>query len=62
MIDVAGHKSERRKWIHVLPDVDSMLFVVDLGGYDRPMLEDPNTVRALSPSPLLHISTLFSRA
>jgi len=40
MIDVGGQKSERRKWIDAFSDVDAILFLVSLSGYDQCMYED----------------------
>ncbi|KAF8330345.1 heterotrimeric G protein alpha subunit 4 [Cantharellus anzutake] len=40
MIDVGGQKSERRKWINAFSDIDAILFLVSLNGYDQCMFED----------------------
>jgi len=42
-IDVGGQKGERRKWVHFFQNVSSILFSVSLSGYDRRLIEDPNT-------------------
>ena len=44
IIDVSS-KSERRKWIHHFQDVTSILFVVNLSGYDECLVEDRDAVR-----------------
>ena len=50
MVDVGGRKSQRRKWIHCfqLEDVTSVLFLVSLIGYDQCLVEDKDTVRAVT--------------
>ena len=45
MIDVGGQKSERRKWINAFSDIDAILFLVSLSGYDQCMYEDRHAVR-----------------
>jgi len=45
MIDVGGQKSERRKWINAFADIDAILFLVSLNGYDQCMFEDRHAVR-----------------
>jgi guanine nucleotide-binding protein subunit alpha len=44
MMDVGGQRSERRKWIHCFEDVQCLLFMVALSGYDQSLLEDPRAV------------------
>jgi guanine nucleotide-binding protein subunit alpha, other len=44
LFDVAGLKSERRKWIHYFEDVANILFVVPLDGYDISLTEDRDAV------------------
>lgn len=41
IFDVGGVRSERKKWIHCFPEVDAIIFVVDLGCYDQALLEEP---------------------
>eukprot|EP01098_Paradermamoeba_levis_P004159 TRINITY_DN1805_c0_g1_i1.p1 TRINITY_DN1805_c0_g1~~TRINITY_DN1805_c0_g1_i1.p1 ORF type:complete len:335 (+),score=94.35 TRINITY_DN1805_c0_g1_i1:3-1007(+) len=41
VVDVAGQKGERKKWIHCFDDVKAVLFVVSLSGYNQVMYEDP---------------------
>jgi len=40
MYDVAGQRSERRKWIHCFEGVTAVLFVVSLAEYDQTLMED----------------------
>lgn len=42
VVDVAGQRSERKKWIHCFDDVKSLVFVVSLAGYNQVMFEDAN--------------------
>ena len=44
MIDVGGQRSERKKWIHCFEDVDCLIFVAALSGYDQCLVEDHNAV------------------
>lgn len=32
--DIGGHRAERKKWHHVLEDIDCLVFVVSLADYD----------------------------
>ncbi len=41
MVDVSGHRSERRKWIHCFQDVTAVLFLVGLSGYNQGLVEEP---------------------
>ncbi|OQE28633.1 hypothetical protein PENSTE_c003G05164 [Penicillium steckii] len=45
VIDIGGQRSERRKWIHCFENVDCLIFVVALSGYDQCLAEDHNAVR-----------------
>jgi len=40
VVDVAGQRSERKKWIHCFDDVKALVFVVSLAGYNQVMFED----------------------
>jgi guanine nucleotide-binding protein subunit alpha, other len=40
LVDVGGQRSERRKWIHCFQDVTSIIFLVNLSGYDQCLVED----------------------
>ena len=45
VIDVGGQRSQRKKWLHVLDNVDVVLFLVALSEYDQTVTEDPGTNR-----------------
>ena len=45
LFDVGGQRSERRKWLHCFDDVDAVMFVVALSGYDMTLTEDGTTNR-----------------
>jgi guanine nucleotide-binding protein subunit alpha len=40
LYDVGGQRSERKKWIHCFDNVSVLMFVVDVTGYSKTMLED----------------------
>jgi guanine nucleotide-binding protein subunit alpha len=40
MFDVGGQRSERKKWIHCFENVNSLLFLVAISGYDQCLVED----------------------
>lgn len=42
MFDVGGQRSERKKWIHVFDNVQVVLFLVAISGYDHVLVEDRN--------------------
>jgi len=46
MFDVGGQRSERKKWIHVFDNVQVVLFLVAISGYDHVLVEDRNGVSA----------------
>lgn len=48
MFDVGGQRSERKKWIHVFDNVQVVLFLVAISGYDHVLVEDRNGVRDTS--------------
>lgn len=48
MFDVGGQRSERKKWIHVFDNVQVVLFLAAISGYDQVLVEDRNGVRATS--------------
>ena len=45
MIDVGGQRSERKKWIHAFDNVQVVLFLVAVSGFDHVLVEDKNGVR-----------------
>jgi len=47
MFDVGGQRSERKKWIHVFDNVQVVLFLVAISGYDHVLVEDRNGVSVL---------------
>ncbi|GAB7340427.1 hypothetical protein MBLNU457_6859t1 [Dothideomycetes sp. NU457] len=42
MFDVGGQRSERKKWIHVFDNVQVVLFLVAVSGFDYTLVEDRN--------------------
>lgn len=44
MVDVGGQRSERRKWIHCFDNVNAIIFLAAISGYDVALLEDRNSV------------------
>ena len=48
MYDVAGQRSERRKWIHCFEGVTAVLFVVSLAEYDQTLMEDSTCNRLVT--------------
>ncbi|KAI9754944.1 MAG: G-Protein alpha subunit [Chaenotheca gracillima] len=42
MFDVGGQRSERKKWIHCFENVNCLLFLVAVSGYDQCLVEDKN--------------------
>jgi hypothetical protein len=49
MYDVGGQRSERKKWIHVFDNVQVVMFLAAISGYDQSLIEDRKGVRH-SPS------------
>ena len=45
IFDIGGQRSERRKWLHCFDDVEAVLFVTSLSGYDMTLTEDGTTNR-----------------
>jgi len=41
VVDVAGQRGERKKWIHCFDDSKAVIFLVNLAGYNQRMFEDP---------------------
>ncbi|KAI9819714.1 MAG: hypothetical protein M1832_003948 [Thelocarpon impressellum] len=40
MFDVGGQRSERKKWIHCFENVQGLMFLVAISGYDQCLVED----------------------
>jgi guanine nucleotide-binding protein subunit alpha len=40
MFDVGGQRSERKKWIHVFDNVQVVMFLAAISGYDQALVED----------------------
>jgi len=47
MYDVGGQRSERKKWIHVFDNVQVVMFLAAISGYDQSLIEDRKGVRAM---------------
>ena len=45
VIDVAGQKNQRKKWIHFFEGVAAVIFCASLSGYAEMLEEDPTLVR-----------------
>ncbi len=43
-MDVGGQRSEQRKWIHCFDNVQAILFICALSGYDQVLDDDGETV------------------
>ena len=39
MVDVGGQRTEQRKWIHCFDNVNGILFIAELSGYNQ-VLDD----------------------
>lgn len=51
MFDVGGQRSERKKWIHCFENVNCLLFLVAISGYDQCLVEDKDGVSTLPSTP-----------
>ncbi|CAE7466559.1 gpaH [Symbiodinium microadriaticum] len=49
VVDVGGQRSERRKWIHCFDNVNAIIFLEGLSGYNQVLFED-NTVNRMQES------------
>jgi len=45
VVDVAGQRSERRKWLHCFEEITAILFFVGISEYDQVLVEDSNMNR-----------------
>jgi len=45
VVDVGGQRNERKKWFHCFDDVKSILFIVNLAGYNQVLFEDTSKNR-----------------
>jgi len=68
VVDVAGQRSERKKWIHCFDDVKALIFVVSLAGYNQVLFEDSshnrmtealNLFQQISNNPLFANTPIF---
>jgi len=44
MVDVAGQRTERRKWIHFFSNVTSIIFLAAISEYDQVLMESESDV------------------
>ena len=56
VFDVGGQRSERKKWIHCFENVQCVLFMVAISGYDQCLVEDMDTVRRTKSRPASRIN------
>lgn len=61
MFDVGGQRSERKKWIHCFENVNCLLFLVAISGYDQCLVEDKDGVSNLILSWQTVLLTCFQR-
>lgn len=52
MFDVGGQRSERKKWIHCFENVNCLLFLVAISGYDQCLVEDKDGVSVYMVRPM----------
>jgi len=45
VIDVGGQRNERRKWLHCFDNVNALLYIVNLSGYNTVLYEDNSVNR-----------------
>uniref|UniRef100_A0AC34R0Y4 G protein alpha subunit n=1 Tax=Panagrolaimus sp. JU765 TaxID=591449 RepID=A0AC34R0Y4_9BILA len=50
MVDVGGQRSEQRKWIHCFDNVNGVLFVAEMSGYNQLLNDGEQTVNRLKYS------------
>ena len=56
IFDAGGSRSERKKWVHILDEVDVVLFFVALDGYGSHMPYDIRKVNLLTSLSILLFS------
>lgn len=61
MFDVGGQRSERKKWIHCFENVNCLLFLVAISGYDQCLVEDKDGVSNLILARQTDLLTCFKR-
>jgi guanine nucleotide-binding protein subunit alpha, other len=61
MFDVGGQRSERKKWIHCFENVNCLLFLVAISGYDQCLVEDKDGVSNWILRPADRNADLFRR-
>lgn len=61
MFDVGGQRSERKKWIHCFENVNCLLFLVAISGYDQCLVEDKDGVRGVGALLLAESRTELTR-
>lgn len=54
MFDVGGQRSERKKWIHCFENVNALLFLVAISGYDQCLAEDKDGVSVPQPQTIIY--------
>jgi len=47
VVDVGGQRNERRKWIHCFDDVNAIIFIANLSGYNTVLFEDQTQNRMM---------------
>uniref|UniRef100_A0A915DJU8 Uncharacterized protein n=1 Tax=Ditylenchus dipsaci TaxID=166011 RepID=A0A915DJU8_9BILA len=62
MVDVGGQRSEQRKWIHCFDNVNGVLFVAELSGYNQMLHDGEQTVNRLKYSMYLFKRIVNNRA
>ncbi|KMY93282.1 G protein alpha q subunit [Drosophila simulans] len=54
LVDVAGQRTERRKWIHCFSNVTSLMFLVAMSEFDLTLAESENENRMMESKALFH--------
>lgn len=61
MFDVGGQRSERKKWIHCFENVNCLLFLVAISGYDQCLVEDKDGVSSIDHANQIELLKLTLR-